>query len=875
MSLLQRLLAPSKTAVAGRNRQAAAHICADGLTASRGSHTYEVQEAVAEAGKHDHAGRYTESLAIIKSSLASSPDNPDLLLAKASTLFAWGRFHEARDTAMRSDLLGPPRSDLCLLLGWSSFCLGKLEDADAWLRKARDISPGALEPHFNLAVVLQAKKSPSEAIESYEKALALHPGDFDCLIGLGNCCLDLRDADTAETYFREAIAVQSKRPAAWSNLGIALGRQNRDDEAEEAFERCARLEAESGEDVESFVNLGIHLSDTGRTREALDLFDRNLRERPNVFGHLCYGHALLKAGRLVDGWNHYEFRWLNEPLLSLRVDFRRPIWTGQDLRGKTILLREEQGFGDTIQFIRYAPRVKALGATVLLRVGAVMESVARDFPGVDRVLGPNDPTPEFDFYIHPLSLPRVFGTDLESIPAQVPYLQADPDLVERWARRLNVVTGLRVGLVWAGSPAHQKDQYRSIPLSTLAPLAELQGVHFISLQKGAASDEIINAAPGFEIVNLGPELEDFCDTAAVISQLDLVVCVDTAVAHLTGALGKPVWLMVPTPPDFRWMEGREDSPWYPTMRLFRQRRRGEWGDVVDRIKTELSQRVMQQPSTAAADAAVSANTAPSPNLSPAQVADLATLVSTGFSAVAETRMGLLQYLPDEPVVGPSIIWYGEHLHSQLLLLTRIVRPGAIVMEVNAGIGAHSVVLANAVGPQGHLFLYESRKNMQPIMRHNLAANRITNVTIMKRALGRPTGLAPDVLDAAAVAGNTIHQGHIATETLDELQLDRLDWLKINNGSVGLHVLEGAMDTLWRLRPAMFITAGDETMLTALKNRVLEFSYRCWRMESALFNPDNFNRRDTDIFFGRTALALLAMPEEIDVGIALDGCVELW
>jgi tetratricopeptide (TPR) repeat protein/precorrin-6B methylase 2 len=875
MSLLQRLLAPPKTAAAGRNRQAATQVSTDRVTASPSPHGHEIQEVIAKAKKRDDVGRYAESLAIIAAALASSPDNPDLLRAKASTLFAWGRYHEAFETALRSDSLGPPRSNLCLLLGWSSFHLGKLEDADAWMRKARDVSPDAWETHFNLAVVLQAKKLSSEAVASYEKALALHPGDFDCLIGLGNCCLDLRDAVTAETYFRRAIAVQSKRPEAWNHLGVALGQQDRVDEAQEAFERCARLEAESGEDVESFVNLGIHLRDAGRTQEALDLFDKNLRRRPTVFGQLCYGHALLKAGRLVDGWNHYEFRWLSEPLLSLRVDFRRPIWTGQDLRDKTILVREEQGFGDTIQFIRYAPRVKALGATVLLRVGAVMESVARTFPGVDRVLGPADPTPEFDFLIHPLSLPRVFGTDLESIPAQVPYLQADPELVERWARRLNAVTGLRVGLVWAGSPAHQKDQYRSIPLSALAPLAELQGVHFVSLQKGAASDEIINAAPGFEIVNLGPELEDFCDTAAVISQLDLVICVDTAVAHLAGALGKPVWVMVPTPPDFRWMEGREDSPWYPTMRLFRQRRRGEWGDVVDRIKTELSQRVMQQPSTAAADATVSANTAPSPNLSPVQVADLTTLVSTGFSAVAETRMGLLQYLPDEAVVGPSITWYGEHLHSQLLLLTHIVRPGAIVMEVNAGIGSHSVVLANAVGLQGHLFLYESRKNMQPILRQNLAANRITNVTIMKRALARPTGSAPDVLDAAAVAGNTIHQNHFATETLDELQLDRLDWLKINDGSAALHILEGAMDTLWRLRPAMFITAGDETMLTALKNRVLEFSYRCWRMESALFNPDNFNRRDTDIFSGRTALTLLAIPEEIDVGIALDGCVELW
>ncbi len=871
MALLRKLLASAKTPAIGNSERTAAHIGTSCASSSANSHRQDIEDAVESARQHDAAGRYADSLALLKPMLAASPNDPDLLLAKASTLFAWGRIHEARETALRSELLGPPRLGLFLLLGWTSFRLGNLGDAEAWMRKARDISPDAWETHFNLAVVLQATKSTREAIASYQKTLMLRTDDFECVIGLGNCCLDLRDAVSAEGYFRSALALQGRRPEAWNHLGVALEQQDRVDEAQEAFERCARLEAESGADVEGFANLAIHLRDNGRTQEALDLFAKNLRRRPSAFGQLSYAHALLKAGRLIEGWGHYEFRWLNDPLLSQRVDYQRPRWTGQDLRGKTILLREEQGYGDIIQFIRYAPSVQALGATVLLRVGGAMQGLARGFPGVDRVLGPNDPTPEFDFHVPLLSLPRVFGTDLGSIPAAVPYLHAERDLVDRWAGRLNARAGLRVGLAWAGSPLHPRDRYRSMSLSTLTPLADVPGVRFISLQKGTPSDEISKISPGFEIMNLGSELDDFRDTAAAISQLDLLICVDTAVAHLAGALGKPVWLMVPTAPDFRWMEGRDDSPWYPAMRLFRQGRIGVWEDVVARIKAELAQRVAQSPDRTNADARVNPV---SPSRISFQVSDWATPVDESFSAVAETRIGILQYFPSEPIIGLSVAQYGEYLQPQLDLLARIIQPGSIAVEVSAGVGAHSVALASAIGPEGHLFLYEPRESMQSILRQNLEANAISNVTVMKRALGRSNGAVQYARKEAVAGANTTRKAQVATETLDDLQLERLNWLKIDDGSVALQVLDGAADTLWRLRPAMFIAADDETMLTALKDRVHEFSYRCWRMESSLFNPENFNRRYANIFPGQVALALLAIPEEISADIEFDGCVEL-
>jgi hypothetical protein len=389
------------------------------------------------------------------------------------------------------------------------------------------------------------------------------------------------------------------------------------------------------------------------------------------------------------------------------------------------------------------------------------------------------------------------------------------------------------------------------------------GVRFIALQKGPAEGEVEGLAAGLELLNLGPELEDFCDTAAVISQLDLVLCVDTAVAHLAGALGKPVWLMVPQPADFRWLERREDSPWYPTMRLFRQSRRGDWDEVIGRVKVALRERVREGAVTAANVQRAQAVPPPRP------LSTLEALLAghrPGLSAVAETRVGIVQYLPDEALVGESIAWYGEYLQPQLDLLARLIRPGATVLEVGAGIGMHALFLGKALGADGHLFLYEPRPVVQRILQQNLGANGVSNVTVMRRALGRRS--AGDLATSSGVAAPAF------IETLDELQLERLDWLKINDGSLALEVFEGDTDTLWRLRPRLFLAAADAALLDTLAERVKAFSYRCWWLATALFNAANFNRRDADIFAGRKALALLAIPEEIDVDVALDGCIEI-
>ncbi len=560
-----------------------------------------------------------------------------------------------------------------------------------------------------------------------------------------------------------------------------------------------------------------------------------------------------------------------DPFLPVRAACSQPPWLGQDLRGKTVLLRAEQGFGDTIQFVRFAPKLQALGAKVVLRGQPELESLAQEgFQGIDRILKRNEPTPDFDFYVHPLSLAHAFNIDLESLPAaNIPYVSPDPMKVQHWARRLAGTEGLKIGVVWAGRPEHPRDRQRSVPLRFLAEVCRVEGVQVFSLQKGPAAGEIRALPRDLNIVDLGAELEDFSDTAALIAQLDLVICVDTAVAHLAGALAKPVWLLLPTPADWRWLEGRDDSPWYPSMRLFRQTQRNEWRGVIDRVKNAL---VELRNSSMMPFATVPVHKSSAEQRSK-RGAFGNHPVRAGFTAAVETRDGILQFLPDEPEIGQSLEHYGEYLQIQLDQLARLIRLGQVVIEVGAGVGAHSLMLSRAVGSEGHLFLYESRPLVQRILRQNIAANRIVNATIMKRSL-RASSEREAAIDGQAGAAASNEIAAFTTETVDELRLTRLDWLKINAGVSGVAVLDGATDTLWRLRPVLMVGVADSGELSNIKARVEEASYRCWRMETPLFNSANFNQRNDDVFAGKVASTLIAIPEEIDVDMAFEGCVEL-
>jgi len=773
-----------------------------------------------------------------------APDDVELVFARGSILFEWGRHWEARKHLLRADSLGLQDKTLYERLGWTFMWTTGAASAEDWMRKAVSASPESWLGHFGVATSLRIQGKIEQAVAGFERALDLSPGNVNCLVNLSECKTAQNQLEIAEDYARRAVAAHGENTLAWSHLGIVLIAQHRFHEAAEAFGRAENADSASGGGSDQGLNLGNCLRDMGDVEGAIDFYARRLPAQPSASGHAHYAYALLTGGRFADGWTQYEFRWLQQPLLARRPSFRKPVWAGQDLAGKTILLRTEQGIGDVIQFIRYAPHVKSLGATVLLQVRPGVGDLARSFAGVDRILDPAQPYPEFDFHIHLMSLPRVFGTELASVPADVPYLAVDPVRRARWKDRLQSGTELKVGLVWAGDPGHLRDRYRSVSLTALHRVIGVPGVQFYSLQKGPAASQLDDRQDGVRLVDLGPELQDFADTAAVIDQLDLLIGVDTSVVHLAGALGKPAWVLIPMPADWRWMTEREDAPWYPTLRLFRQGVQGEWDDVIARLTEALRERVREHSPTTVSQSP-SNDVTPRPRSLPIGAPHTA---SAGMSAVAETVMGICQYFPDQPLVGDSIGWYGEYLLPQTAVLTRLMKAGDVVLEVGAGIGAHALSLRPAIGDAGHLFLYESRPLFQRVLRQNLSANGIANVTVMKR--------------------------DVSIETIDELRLEALDWLKINEDSDPLVVLDGAADSLWRTRPRLFIAALDEAATAAIGVRVRDFGYQCWRLETPYFNPDNFNRREADIFSGRIAVGVIAVPEEIELEIAFDHCVKM-
>lgn len=828
---------------------------------------------IAEADALFANGRFGDALALIDAALASAPEDAELLFARASTLFAWGRSREARPAFLNAERAGLNTTKFYLRSAWCSLWTGFPQSAESYMRKAVAADPEDWETHYGLGTVLHGQQKVLEAIESFERALALSPDNPHCLASLVNCQLDAVPGSRGEIVARHAVAVQPESATAWTNLAITLIFKERFEEAIEAFEQAQKLESESGRETDEHLNIAICLRDIGRTGEAIELYERRLPLLPSIGVHGHYAVALLTAGRLVEGWSQYEYRWSQDPLRSLRLPFRKPVWSGQDLRGRTILLRSEQGIGDAIQFIRYAPLLKDLGANVVLQLRKGIDELARGFRGIDAIVEPNAPFPAFDFYIPLMSLPRVFGSDLETIPSSVPYIDVESARLERMRQRIGTDTALKVGLVWAGDPAHLRDRQRSVLLAQLASLATVQGVRFVSLQKGAAADQIASASDGIELTDLGPELRDFADTAAAISLLDLVVCVDTSVAHLAGALGRPVWLLLPTPADWRWMEEREDSPWYPTMRLFRQRSPGAWSDVIERVRASLAEWAAQ---SAVADWPQSARLASNGSeRAPAHecIGRPAPRIP-GLCEVAESRMGLVQFVPEQPIIGESIRGYGEYLQQQLDLLSRFVKPGAVVVEIGAGVGLHALFLSEAVGPNGHLLLYESRDLLKYILQQNLTINRVANVTLMRRRLAIRRATGGDGIVHPRAPELSPRDPFAQPETIDDLRLERLDWLKIDEPAQALDVVAGAGATLWRLRPLAFAAVADDNELATLADRLRDFGYRRWRMETPLFNPDNFNRRDHDIFSGQSALALLAIPEEIDVDIVLDSCREI-
>ena len=421
-----------------------------------------------------------------------------------------------------------------------------------------------------------------EALASYERLAALAPGSPEVLNNRGNTLLALRRPADALASYDAALALTPGEPLAHNNRGNALLDLNRAQEALASFDRALALKADY---ADALVNRGNALQALLRNDEALASFERALLLDPDLAdAHWNKGLLHLLLGDFERGWPGYEWR-LRRAATPAR-DFKRPQWRGEDIRGKTILLHAEQGFGDSIQFLRYVPMVAQRGAKIILELPDALVLLVAALDGVTAIVNRDQPRSHFDLHCPLMNLPLAFGTTLATIPPPGDVLRVPAERLDIWRAHLPRNATPRVGIVWSGKPTHGNDHHRSIALAQLAPLLQTPGLEFVSLQREVRAADAATLAK-FPIPRLEEHLTDFADTAAAIAQLDLVIAVDTAVAHLAGTLSKPVWILLPQVPDWRWLMDRDDSPWYPTARLFRQPKTGDWASVIARLQQEL------------------------------------------------------------------------------------------------------------------------------------------------------------------------------------------------------------------------------------------------------------------------------------------------
>jgi len=487
-------------------------------------------------------------------------------------------------------------------LGLLHMQAGEPAAAEAAYQQALALAPEHLRTRVNLGVLLASLHRHDEAEQAYRTALAQSPDDAAAHTNLGLLLEETRRIAEAEQHQRRALALAPGTAQIHNHLAGVLARQpGKEAEAETHYREAARLQPT---DPVPHSNLGALYFDLGRTAEAEASLRAALALQPDfASARLNLGQLLLSLGRLQEGWPHVELRYtLRVPgaLPGFPAHTATPRWAGEPLQGKRLLVWPEQGHGDQIQFCRYLAIVRAQQQTAQLSFACSepLLELLRGVHGPDQVMALADAPAALathDYWVPLLSLPLFCGTTLDNIPRHTPYLQADPARSAHWARRLDAAlpprsTGPRIGLVWRGNAWHDNDADRSLPgLATLAPLWQLPGASFVSLQKIAGEDEAHQPPAGQPLLHLGSEIQSFADTAALLQQLDLLVSVDTAAAHLTGALGRPCCVLLPAyRNDWRWLRGRTDSPWYPQMRLFQQETRGDWGGVVQRVVAALS-----------------------------------------------------------------------------------------------------------------------------------------------------------------------------------------------------------------------------------------------------------------------------------------------
>jgi tetratricopeptide (TPR) repeat protein len=511
-------------------------------------------EILRAAGRLQRAGRLPQARDLFCSVLENHSDHPDALHSLAAIAYQAGWYDEALDWIARAIASSPNVPHFHNTNGVILEAVDQFDKAVDAYRQALRLKPDHAEAHNNMAIALQAQGKYQDAVTNCEKAVLLQP-------------------DYAQPY---------------NTMGFSLEKQGKLTEAFESYQKAVSLKPDY---AEAHNHLGVLAHADGRYEEALEHWRRALDTEPDYAeAHWNLSLALLLTGRLAEGWRQYQ--WRHNPQLNILTyphQLSTPRWDGGSFVGKRLLVYYEQGFGDTLQFVRYLPMVKERGGTVVLEVRKPLVALLRQLPGVDQLIEASSdaaPAVEFDLHTSLMDLPAVFATTLETVVADVPYICADSAKAAHCAGAISG-PGFKVGVVWSGSTDYERNDVRCCRLEHFTPLAAIEGVQLYSLQKGPPAAQVEELAAKLPIINLAEQFYDFADTAAAIENMDLVISADTSVLHLAAAMGKPVWALICSAPAWQWMLDRPDSPWYPTMRIFRQTKPGSWNDVFQNVARQL------------------------------------------------------------------------------------------------------------------------------------------------------------------------------------------------------------------------------------------------------------------------------------------------
>jgi tetratricopeptide (TPR) repeat protein len=546
-----------------------------------------VGQSVDEAVSRYREGRFDETEKICGRLLKAWPDLFEAHHLVGLARLASGRPGAALGHLERAVALNPKSSHAASSLAMALAALNRDADALSHADRAVALAPDNVEAINNRGNVLMKLNRPAEALSAFRRATTIEPRFLAARLNRGNALAALgREADALAQY-DEVLTAAPEHVDAYVNRATALLSLGRPAEAIESFDRVL---ASRPRDVRALIARGSALHALNRNREALESYAQAIAiDKENADAHHNTALSLLTLGDCRRGFEEFEWRWRRSGMSARRRSLGKPLWLGEyPLPRKTILLHAEQGLGDTIQFARYAPLVARAGGNVVLEVASELRALLSRIPGVASVHARGEPLPAYDVHCPLASLAHALHTEATTIPADVPYLTASPERLAKWRARLQDIAAPRIAIAWAGSASHPNDRNRSIAPEALEPLLARAPARLISVQRDlrGSDADLLARTPG--LAAIGAELEDFEDTAAVLSLVDLVITVDTAVAHLAGALARPTWVMLPFCPDWRWMIEREDSPWYPTARLYRQPVPGDWPSVLARIETDLA-----------------------------------------------------------------------------------------------------------------------------------------------------------------------------------------------------------------------------------------------------------------------------------------------